>query len=153
MKKMYTGMESMDKSLRMAPGDLVVIGSRPAMGKTAFLIRLMNDFSKNNVKCKFFSLELDEKDLTARIFESTSYDEKAIFSNTAFHFERTFTKEKLEAETDSDVRVILIDYLQLLDVNGFFCLSKSQATNRQNAQRIKSNDRRRIYSFGEKICE
>lgn len=121
MERIYTGFESIDKSLQMDMGDLVVIGSIPAMGKTAFLISLLNNFSRNDIKCKFFSLELDEKNLSAKILKSTCNDkerEKAIFSNTAFNYETFFTKGKFEAEIDKNVRVVLIDYLQLLDING-----------------------------------
>ena len=53
MDRIYTGFECLDKHLKICKGDLVVIGGRPAIGKTAFLISILVNLAKNNFKCKF----------------------------------------------------------------------------------------------------
>ena len=120
MDKIYTGFEKLDKHLKICKGDLVVIGGRPAIGKTSFLINLLINLSKSNVKCKFFSLELYDKELKAKISKAVGEEAKTleiVFSNTTFDDEMTLTKEKLENGIDEKVEVVIIDYLQLIGEN------------------------------------
>ena len=120
MDKIYTGLKSLDKHLKICKGDLVVIGGRPAVGKTAFLISLLINLSKSNVKCKFFSLELYDKELKAKISKAVGDETKtleSVFSNTIFDDEMSLTKEKLENGIDEKVDVVIIDYLQLIGEN------------------------------------
>jgi len=121
MDRIYTGFESLDKHLKIYKGDLVVIGGRPAIGKTAFLISILVNLANKNFKCKFFSLELYEKDLKEKISKSVGYDsvrEKKIFSYTSIEEEMILTKEILDSKINNNTQIVLIDYLQLLDVNG-----------------------------------
>lgn len=41
MDRIYTGFESLDKHLKIYKGDLVVIGSRPAIGKTSLMCSMI----------------------------------------------------------------------------------------------------------------
>ena len=41
MDRIYTGFESLDKHLKIYKGDLVVIGARPAIGKTCFMCSMI----------------------------------------------------------------------------------------------------------------
>ena len=130
MDRIYTGFESLDKHLKICKGDLVVIGGRPATGKTAFLISILVNLAKNNFKCKFFSLELYEKDLKEKISKSVGYDierEKKIFSYTSIDDEMILTKEILDSKINNNIQIVLIDYLQLLDVNGSTTKEKIRA--------------------------
>ena len=122
MKKFNTGFKKLDKYLEIEKGDLFVVGSRPAIGKTAFLINLLINLSNNNFKCKFFSLELYEKDLKNRILKALRNDkEKAnkIFSNIIIDDESPIadSNERIKNKIDKNVQVVLIDYLQVLTVD------------------------------------
>ena len=41
MKRIYTGFECLDKHLKICKGDLVVIGGRPAIGKTCLMCSMI----------------------------------------------------------------------------------------------------------------
>ena len=41
MDRIYTGFESLDKHLKIYKGDLVVIGARPAIGKTCLMCSMI----------------------------------------------------------------------------------------------------------------
>ena len=56
MDRIYTGFESLDKHLKIYKGDLVVIGARPAIGKTCFLCSMIEK-SIDKQKIIFFSMQ------------------------------------------------------------------------------------------------
>ena len=73
-----TGIEQMDRIIGgFEPGEVVVIGARPSMGKTALMISMMNSITqKSNHAIGFISLELPTHQLIGRIIAS----EAEIFS-------------------------------------------------------------------------
>ncbi|MCD7776413.1 MAG: replicative DNA helicase [Firmicutes bacterium] len=69
---MPTGFSDVDKLLvGMSPGDLVLVGARPGMGKTAFAMNVAVNASKKTGKnvC-VFSLEMSAEQLTSRLLSS-----------------------------------------------------------------------------------
>ena len=56
MDRIYTGFESLDKYLTIYKGDLLVIGGRPAIGKTCFLCSMIEK-SIDKQKIIFFSMQ------------------------------------------------------------------------------------------------
>ncbi len=103
-------------------GELIVIGSRPAMGKTTFAISLAKNaiqkFAKNVV---YFSLELSAPQIMARLSKSIDVGQLQQIQNTKL-FIQDATINKISGitsyltalKTKSDFDLIIIDYFQLL---------------------------------------
>lgn len=69
---MPTGFSDLDRTLvGMAPGDLVLIGARPGMGKTSFAMNVaVNVAKKQKIPVCVFSLEMSAEQLTSRLLSS-----------------------------------------------------------------------------------
>lgn len=128
-----------DKVQGLEGGDLIVIGARPAVGKSAFVAQLALNFVKDGKRVGFYSLEMKQKQLyerfsalssgltmdkirTAEQFEST--EEQQLFDDgNSFLEQKTTLFISNGARTVSQIRneskrmeydLIIIDYLQLL---------------------------------------
>lgn len=139
-KVLQTGYQSIDTRKPIYLSELVVIGARPAMGKTQFLVNLALKLAQN-YKVLFFSLEVGVDFLNERFasvindipFEKllqknfTQEEIDKIDSNKSNHlmkniFLNDVMQSKigpliLEAERmikEQDVKVVIIDYMQLL---------------------------------------
>ena len=66
MDRIYTGFESLDKHLKIYKGDLVVIGARPAIGKTCFLCSMIEK-SIDKQKIIFFSMQTNRHKVIDRL--------------------------------------------------------------------------------------
>lgn len=136
------------------PGELIVIGARPAMGKTAFALTMLKSLSiDREIPTLFFSLEMSNEDLMNRIVSNVC--------EIPLHKLRTGQLEAYEWETlaakqeniqgkplyldetpglsifelrskarravhEKGVRLIVIDYLQLMSAEGFAYGSREQ---------------------------
>lgn len=79
----HTGYESINKHTGgLKPGNLFVLGARPGMGKTAFVLRTVLENIKQNVPVGVISLEMDIVELTARL----------VSINTNFHLSQLLKK-------------------------------------------------------------
>lgn len=124
-------------------GELIVIGGRPGMGKTQFLINLATHISKSH-PLLFFSFDLSEQLLSNRFLSvlteiPTSNLVQNKLSNEEMSILNTFEIDKCEHQLlvndnrsssmsnikkyckkqieESGIKVIMIDYLQLLTAN------------------------------------
>ena len=61
-----TGITAIDSRLTISPGDLIVIGARPSMGKTAFTLTTAINKAKKRHASLFFSLEMPEEKIIGR---------------------------------------------------------------------------------------
>ena len=62
-----TGFDTIDKEIKgLQKGELVIIGGRPAMGKTQLMISLLLNIAKNHA-CLFFSFDFDKELLLNRM--------------------------------------------------------------------------------------
>lgn len=62
------GFWELDQALyNMLPGELIIVAARPAMGKTAFALNVVNRVSKAGFPAALFSLEMDKKSLAKRL--------------------------------------------------------------------------------------
>ena len=63
-----TGFRDLDILLSgVEKGNLITIGARPAMGKTAFILSIMSNLLKQNKKCLLFSLEMSTSQIIKRL--------------------------------------------------------------------------------------
>lgn len=66
------GLKWIDRDLFVARQDLVVVGGRPSMGKTAFLLKWVKTQAKDGKKCLVFSLEMGRTQLMKRMASAES---------------------------------------------------------------------------------
>ena len=67
-----TGFSGLDRVLvQLAPGDLVIVGARPGMGKTSFTMNIATNYSKTSEKAVcVFSLEMSCDQIVTRMLSS-----------------------------------------------------------------------------------
>ncbi len=123
----------------LGKSDLILIGARPAMGKTSFALNLAQNISMMaRKKCVFFSLEMSKEQLAERLLSARAGipsqkirrgeltdDEWVRLGNAAGEFEDaelylddsssiTVPEIKAKVRRMKDVDAIIIDYLGLL---------------------------------------
>lgn len=141
-----TGMKSFDNpSGGCKVGKLVTIAARPGMGKTAFVLCLLEGLLEQDIPCGFISLEMTNKEIIERAICMQGFDNNNIRKD--LHIEDPFIKAQyintLEAvsslplyiDEDSGIgmneikqklyslwgkgcKVVAIDYLQLISLSG-----------------------------------
>ena len=138
---LQTGFNGLDEILcGINPGEFIVFGGRPGMGKSQFLVNLALNIS-TRVPLLYISFDLSESLLTARfmsclsnipvyhILQQTISDkehqtlfsiekelaERKIFINDNCNNSFTILREQcLKMIKEQDVKVIIIDYIQLI---------------------------------------
>ena len=135
-----TGFEDLDciLGIQEKKGALITIGARPAMGKTTFMLSIMENILLKNKRCLYFSLEMSKEQVITRLLfhiaeisfiksKMNNMDEKdweklseamnnllmwdlKIDDNSGIKTEEIETAIK-EQQPD----VVFIDYLQLMD--------------------------------------
>lgn len=66
----YAGLNRLTSGWQ--PGDMIIIASRPSMGKTAFALQLAKNAAEKNVPVAFFSIEMPDKQLGLRLISSST---------------------------------------------------------------------------------
>ena len=67
------GMELLDDALvLLEPGDVMVIGARPAVGKSAFVTQIISTLSAEGKNGALYNLEMSEKQVYERMLSRTS---------------------------------------------------------------------------------
>lgn len=134
-----TGFVDLDKATTgLNKSDLVIVGARPAMGKTSFALNMATNMALKGKKILFFSLEMQNEQLAERVLSTQarvlstkmrtgeiSDDEwdrigktTALLSKTELYFDDT--SDMTVPEMKSRVRrlrgvdAVFIDYLQLM---------------------------------------
>ncbi|HBG1232926.1 TPA: replicative DNA helicase [Clostridioides difficile] len=142
-----TGFKDLNKKINgLQRTDLILIAARPAMGKTAFSLNLVQNAAlKGDASVAVFSLEMSKEQLVQRMLSSQSsvelkkiktgtlndndwpriIDAMAVLSDTKIHIDDTpgikiselrSKCRKLKIEKGLDL--VLIDYLQLMEGEG-----------------------------------
>ncbi len=137
----FTAIDEMTGGFQ--PSDLIVFAGRPSMGKTAFALNLCVNIARENKKVLFFSLEMSKEQIAQRLLSYESrIDLKSLrtgnikesewsylveaaikLSNLDIIIDDTPSASILDIKSKSrkvfakeGVDVILIDYLQIIDV-------------------------------------
>ena len=75
-----TGYSVLDRKLTgLGRSDLVILASRPGMGKTSFALNIAVNVAKKNIPVMFFSLEMSTDQLAGRILSSEALVDSKIF--------------------------------------------------------------------------
>ena len=61
-----TGFDQLDEGGGFLPGQLIVIGAGTSQGKTSLALSLVDHIIRQHIRIGFFSLEMTQRDLTAR---------------------------------------------------------------------------------------
>lgn len=156
-----SGFPELDKITHgWSNGDFIVIGGRPAMGKTAFGVSLLREISiKNRIPTGFFSIEMTNRQLTGRFLmrlsqvdsekiqdyqnnNLTTLSEEELyriknaenqidiapiyFDDTPSLTMQELYKKAIRLVSEFQVKLIIIDYLQLMDGSGLSCSNRSE---------------------------
>lgn len=139
-----TGWSDLDRMIAgLNDSDLVIVGARPAMGKTSFALNLARNVAVNaQRKVLFFSLEMSKEQLAQRVISTEArikgqkmrtglLDEgdwyrlsmaAGALSKAPLYFDDTsnITVNEMKARIRrmKDVDVVMIDYLQLMKAGG-----------------------------------
>lgn len=142
-----TGFSDLDyKMAGLQPSDLILVAARPSMGKTAFVLNIAQHVCfRDNKSAVIFSLEMSKEQLVNRLLSlESSVDSKAIRNGkvTAQDWEGLIEAASIIGESgliiddtpgisiselaakcrkykhDSDIQLIIIDYLQLMSGSG-----------------------------------
>ena len=142
-----TGFVDLDyKTSGFQNSDFILVAARPSMGKTAFVLNICQYMAfRENIPCALFSLEMSKDQLMNRLFALESFvnaqslrtgklkDEEwaklvegaGTISNSQLIIDDTpginlqeFRSKARKYKLDADIRIIFIDYLQLMAGNG-----------------------------------
>ena len=137
-----TGFKRLDRDLLgLRPGQMIVVGARPAVGKTSFALNLAVNMASRGAHIAFFSLEMSKLEIGQRLLASRSgvplqkiragkigaNDWEAVFKATAELSELPLMIDDTPGTTITEIRAkarrmlhgkekgaVIIDYLQLV---------------------------------------
>ena len=97
-------------------GKLTLIGGRPAMGKTSFAISLAISLARQNIKCIYFSCEINREQLVRRIKLQTGISgynevEHKILIDDTDNINSCHIRKQIEGSCPD---YVIVDYIQLV---------------------------------------
>jgi len=140
-----SGIPRLDKKLKLMVGNVLGVLAAPSAGKSAFVVTLLNNMSKDGVDSLFMSYDMFEKLLFQRlaqkhfnynmddlydIYKKDNFDmQKKIkklikeeYSHVGFCYQSGQTVDEIEKaiykrenETGRKVKMVAVDYLELVD--------------------------------------
>lgn len=101
------------------PGDLLLVGARPGLGKTSVTLKVLSQAVREGRRCFFFSFEYTHRTFAAKIVNlGETIDE--LPSLLTYDFSDEISADYIIRETNNSVTdgsLIAVDYLQILDQN------------------------------------
>lgn len=132
-----TGFPSLDKlTTGLVDGDFIVIGSRPAMGKTALVLDIANHLAKERSKTTvLFSLEMSNEQVVCRLQRASGTEYKKE-GNLAIYDDPWMTVNKIHdtCESIKNLGAIIIDYFDLLDDPAYHTNNKDRFSRAYNSK-------------------
>ena len=135
-----TGFEDLDciLGIQEKKGALITIGARPAMGKTTFMLSIMENILLKNKRCLYFSLEISKEQVITRLLfqiaeisfikskinamNEKDWEKLSAAMNNLLMWDLKIddnsilkTEEIETAIKEQQPDVVFIDYLQLMD--------------------------------------
>lgn len=135
-----TGFEDLDciLGIQEQKGALITIGARPAMGKTTFMLSIMENILLKNKRCLYFSLEMSKEQVITRLLfqiaeisfikskinamNEKDWEKLSAAMNNLLMWDLKIddnsilkTEEIETAIKEQQPDVVFIDYLQLMD--------------------------------------
>lgn len=110
--------------------DLVVVGGRPSMGKTALMVSLaLAHAGDNNIPTAIFSLELSKMQIAKRFATSLGMRRMPMYIIDKGAIDIDYLRIKVKHLCEAEgVRIIFVDYLQLMKGEELLKSLKSLAT-------------------------
>ena len=116
MRKIYTGFNSIDKSLNISKGDLVIVGGRPAIGKTSFICNIIKN-TLDNQKGLFFSMQFIKSKAVESI--KPTYNNNYEIVKNIVDIDEIILKTA-ENKIKNDISVVFIDnFIDLVAYSGY----------------------------------
>ena len=101
---------------KLSPGDLLLLGARPGHGKTLLGLELALAASRSGRKGFFFTLDYNEVDVLERLRDlgvDPKHANQSLILDTSDDISADHIIQRTDRETE--VALLVIDYLQLLD--------------------------------------
>ncbi len=104
----YAALDELTKGWHQ--GDMIIIGARPSVGKTAFVLNLLYNVAKKGIPVLLFSLEMDALHIGLRLLQKTSS-----LSGTEINsldYQRGSTTDQILIKPKNDYETALVEELQ-----------------------------------------
>lgn len=115
---MKTGFKELDKIMEINKDDLIIVASRPGMGKTSFVCNIANHvLTKEKEAVLFFELEESKEKIEKRLMLANKNIKPKFLPiyiiDKPSYIEFISLKSK-ELKKDKNIKLMIIDYLQLI---------------------------------------
>lgn len=124
---MNMGFIDLDKLVQLEKAKLIILASRPAMGKSTLALNILEHIvTKENLPILYYNLESSKEKLMNQLQER-----KSVFSKGKINIDDTPNKsiyeicaEARKYKMEQDIQFLVIDYLQLIGYEKKECLSR-----------------------------
>ena len=125
MDRIYTGFESLDKHLKIYKGDLVVIGARPAIGKTCLMCSMIEK-TIDKQKTLFFTMQTNKHKAIERLQLLNVKENDNFYLHDNFFDYEELLLIVAEHKIKYDIDVVFID--NAVDLFNNTCRLESETT-------------------------
>ncbi|AEM73571.1 CHC2 zinc finger domain-containing protein [Caldicellulosiruptor acetigenus] len=111
-KVIPTGFKQLDEILNggLMPANVYVIGAKPGVGKTTFVLQLVDNLLQQGLECVVLSAEMSIEELLTRIFCRELAKKKVNHKVAAFDFYKKLRTHTATQEEMQDYWQVVVDY-------------------------------------------